>query len=140
MARKLDSLLAALEDGNSLQSLKTRMLQREAELQGIDLELASLETDDVPMDLRAVRGESPALHRDRRCACLTRRDEGEYRVGGTNAGAAARVAGGGEGDTLRMKTRRPGTRYRCISLATRSTSRRTRRRFPPHSFAISSSV
>ena len=34
----------------------------------------------------------------------------------------------------------PGWCYRCMSAATRSTSRRTRNRFPPQSLAISSSV
>ena len=54
VARKLDSLMAALEEGSSLRSLKSRIMEREAELQGIDEELASLDTDAAPVDLTVI--------------------------------------------------------------------------------------
>ena len=54
VARKLDSLWTALEDGAPLRSLKSRILGREAELHGIDEELASLHTAHTPVDLTVI--------------------------------------------------------------------------------------
>ena len=56
----------------------------EAERQEVLVELlrrAAFGEHDLPddVDLLAVRGESAAWHRDRRCARLARRDEGKYR-------------------------------------------------------------
>ena len=54
VARKLDSLMAALEDGAPLGSLKSRILAREAELQRIDDELAGGFAGKSPVDLTVI--------------------------------------------------------------------------------------